>query len=46
MITPEAIISYAAVFEPKENPSGKLKYSCSLLFEKADKAGIAELQNC
>lgn len=43
MITAECIISYPAIFEAKENPSGALKYSCSLLFEKADKAGIAGL---
>ena len=44
MITCEAVISYPAIFEPKENPSGKMKYSCSLLFNKDDTKGIAELQ--
>jgi len=43
MITPECIISYPAVFTPKENPSGLLKYSCSLLFDKKDTEGIGEL---
>ena len=43
MITAECIISYPAVFEPKMNPSNLLKYSCSLLFDKKDVKGIAEL---
>lgn len=43
MITAECIISYPAIFAPKENPSGLLKYSCSLLFDKKDIAGIADL---
>lgn len=44
MITAECIISYPAIFEPKENPSGAMKYSCSLLFDKKDVKGIAELK--
>lgn len=44
MITPICIISYPALFTPKPNPSGVLKYSCSLLFEKSDAEGIAQLQ--
>ena len=44
MITGECIISYPAIFEPKENPSGALKYSCSLLFDKEDTKSIEELQ--
>lgn len=43
MITGECIISYPALFEPKKNPSGALKYSASLLFEKTDTTSIAEL---
>lgn len=43
MITGEAIISYPALFEPKANPSGAMKYSCSLLFDKDDTDTIAEL---
>ncbi len=43
MITPVGIISYPSLFEPKPNPSGQLKYSCSLLFDKSDLAGIAAL---
>jgi len=44
MITPEATITYPALFEPKENLSGHLKYSCSLLIPKSDKKGIAKLE--
>lgn len=44
MITTEATISYPAIFEPKPNPSGAMKYSCSILIDKTDKDGIADLQ--
>lgn len=44
MITAEGIISYPAIYEPKANPSGAMKYSCSLLFDKGDTAGISELR--
>lgn len=44
MITGEATISYPALFEPKPNPSGAMKYSCSLLFDKSDKKTVDELQ--
>lgn len=44
MITCEGIISYPAIFEPKENQSGVLKYSCSLLVNKTDTKGVADLQ--
>lgn len=30
--TPEAILSYPFLFEPRANDDGKLKYSCSLVF--------------
>lgn len=43
MITGEAILSYPAIFEPKANLSGAMKYSCSLLFDKSDTAAIADL---
>lgn len=43
MITGQAIISYPAVFEPKANLSGVLKYSCSLLFDKEDAPTIKAL---
>lgn len=44
MITGKAIISYPALFEAKENPSGALKYSCSLLFDKKDVKTIEALR--
>lgn len=31
--TPEAILSYPYLFTPRANDDGKLKYSCSLVFE-------------
>lgn len=40
MISCKCIISYPALFEPKPNPSGVLKYSCSLLIPKSDVAGV------
>jgi len=39
MITSVCRISFPALFEPKANPSGALKYSCSLLIPKSDVAG-------
>ena len=44
MITGECIISYPALFEPKENPSGKLKYSGSFLIPKTDKENVASIR--
>lgn len=44
MITPLMRITWPNLFEAKANPSGALKYSCSLLIEKADVAGCKELQ--
>lgn len=44
MITCVCRISYPALFEPKENPSGALKYSCSLLIPKSDKAGVEAIR--
>ena len=32
LITPQAILSYPALFEPKPNDSGDLFYSCALVF--------------
>lgn len=43
MITSVMIISYPALFTPKPNPSGALKFSCSLLIDKDDKKGVQEL---
>ena len=50
VITPEAMLSYPALFAPKPTPSGELKFSCALIFPKgADlsalkKAALAALQ--
>ena len=44
MVTGEMIISYPAVFTPKENLSGQLKYSCSLLVDKKDTKTVKELK--
>ncbi len=44
MITSEVIISYPAIFEPKENPGGAMKYSCSILIDKDDKKGVADFK--
>ncbi len=44
MITPEGIISYPNIWEPKANLSGVLKYSCSILFNKSDAQGITDLK--
>lgn len=44
MISPEMRLSYPALFEAKENQSGVLKFSCSLLIPKADKAGVKEVE--
>lgn len=43
MITGKCIISYPALFEPKENPSGALKFSASFLFDKTDVKTIKEI---
>jgi len=45
MITSEVIISYPAIFEPKPNPSGAMKYSCSILIDKKDKKGVKALND-
>lgn len=45
MITPIMRLSFPALFEPKANPSGKLKYGCSLLISKDDVAGVKQLQD-
>ena len=45
MITPLVRLSFPALFEPKPNPSGAMKYSCSLLISKDDKAGIQQIKD-
>ncbi len=44
MITPEVIISFPAIWEPKLNPSKVMKYSCSILIDKDDTKGVAEFK--
>lgn len=44
MITAEMIISYPNLFEAKANPSGVMKFSCSLLIDKTDKKGVAAIE--
>lgn len=44
MITGVVRGSYVAVFEPKKNLSGVLKYSITLLIPKADTAAVADIQ--
>lgn len=44
MITGIVRGSYLAVFEPKKNLSGVLKYSITLLIPKSDAAGVATIQ--
>jgi hypothetical protein len=43
LITPEAMLSYPALFEPKQTPSGELKYSCALVFP--DGTDLSALKN-
>ena len=45
MITGPVIISYPSIFEPKENPSGAMKYSCSVLIDKKDTKTVTEFEN-
>lgn len=45
MITPVMRLSFPALFDPKANPSGKMKYGCSLLISKDDVAGVKQLQD-
>jgi hypothetical protein len=34
VITPEATLSYPALFVPKDTPSGEARYSCALIFDR------------
>ena len=43
VITPEAMLSYPALFEPKPTLSGELKYSCALVFQEG--ADLSALKN-
>jgi len=42
MITPEGIISYPAIWEARENPSGIMKFGCQLLFDKQNIKALEE----
>lgn len=44
MITSKVRFSYLFCWEAKETPSGDMKFSASLLFDKDDKEGIAEVK--
>lgn len=44
MITPEMTISFPAIFEAKETPSGVMKFSCMVLIDKKDEAGVKALK--
>jgi len=44
MITGICRISFPALFEPKANPSGVLKFSCSLLIPKTDVANVERVR--
>lgn len=44
MITRVVRISYPALFEAKPNPSGALKFSCSLLIPKSDPVAVQEFR--
>ena len=44
MIIGPCRISYPALFEAKPNPSGKLKFSCSLLIPKSNEKLVAEIR--
>lgn len=43
MITPIVRFSYANVFEPRQTPSGQMKYSVACLLPKEDTKGLATL---
>lgn len=45
MITCLVRFSYLNIFEPKETPSGDMKYSASLLIEKDNEKGIKEFRD-
>jgi hypothetical protein len=43
LISPEAMLSYPALFEPKTTPSGDLKYGCALVFPEG--SDLSALKN-
>jgi len=44
MITGKVTITFPVLFEPKENLSGDLKYSCSLLIDKGDQDTVSKMK--
>ena len=44
--TPVFHANYVHVFEPKETPSGDLKYSIAMLWDKKDAAKLKEVAQC
>ncbi|MGN7457871.1 DUF2815 family protein [Paenibacillus pasadenensis] len=44
MVTGKVRLSYANIWEPKENESGQLKYSCALLIPKSDKETLRKIK--
>lgn len=44
MVTGKVRLSYANIWEPKENDQGQLKYSCALLIPKSDKATLQKIK--
>jgi hypothetical protein len=45
MISPIVRFSYANVFEPRQTPSGDMKYSVACLLPKEDDKGVQEIKN-
>lgn len=44
MVTGKVRLSYANIWEPKENDQGQLKYSCALLIPKSDKDTLRKIK--
>ncbi len=44
MVTGKVRLSYANIWEPKENDQGQLKYSCALLIPKSDKETLRKIK--
>lgn len=44
MVTGKVRLSYANIWEPKENDQGQLKYSCALLIPKEDKETLRKIK--
>ncbi|QHT61719.1 DUF2815 family protein [Paenibacillus lycopersici] len=44
VVTGKVRLSYANIWEPKENDQGQLKYSCALLIPKTDKETLRKIK--